>query len=97
MHLKITEHFTMAELTRSNTATRMGLENHPPAELMPNILHVAERLEMVRAHFGKPVQVHSCFRSEAVNKAVGGSPTSAHRFAHAADFIIPGRSEEHTS
>ena len=90
MHLQITAHFTLSELTASNTGTRLGLDNNPPAELMPNILHVAERLEMIRAHFGRPVRVHSCFRSEAVNKAVGGSPTSAHRFAHAADFTIPG-------
>jgi hypothetical protein len=52
--------------------------------------HVAARLEEVRAHFGKPVRVLSCYRSPAVNAAVGGSKTSAHRYALAADFFIPG-------
>lgn len=88
--MQVTEHFSRRELEFSGTATRLGLDNVCPPELLPNMEHVADRLEMVRAHFGKPIRVHSCYRSPAVNKAVGGSPTSAHRFAHAADFTIPG-------
>lgn len=87
---QITEHFSFEELCRSNTAIRKGLDNICPPELVPNMQHVAERLEMVRTHFNRPVYVHSCYRSPAVNKAVGGSTTSAHRFAHAADFTISG-------
>lgn len=88
--MDVTYHFTKEELEHSSTGTRLGLDNVCPPELLPNMEHVATRLEMVRAHFGKPIRVHSCYRSPAVNKAVGGSATSAHRFAHAADFTIPG-------
>jgi hypothetical protein len=86
----MTEHFTQKELEYSATGIRLGLSNKCPDDLLPNMQHVAERLELVRAHFGKPVRVLSCYRSPAVNTAVGGSATSAHRFAHAADFVVSG-------
>ena len=88
--MKLTEHFTIEEMQTSNTATRMGLDNTCPPELHQNMLHVAEQLEIVRAHYRKPLRVLSCYRAPEVNTAVGGSKTSAHRFAMAADFIIPG-------
>lgn len=90
MHLQITEHFSYREMTRSATGERMGIANNPPSELMPNILKVCERLEKVREHYDRPVTVLSCYRSLALNAAVGGSPTSAHRFGLAADFQIEG-------
>lgn len=88
--MQITDHFSLLELTRSSTATRLGLDNTIPEELMPNALRVAEALEKIRAHFGKSIHVTSCYRAPEVNKAVGGSPTSAHRFASAADFEVDG-------
>lgn len=86
----ITEHFSLEELAHSEAALRRGLDNTIPAELMANVRRVAQALELVRAHFGKPIHVTSCYRSPSVNLAVGGSLTSAHRFALAADFEIPG-------
>lgn len=88
--MKLTAHFTKEEMERSNTATRLGLPNACPFELMPNMLKVAAALELVREHFGLPVRVLSCYRSPIVNQAVGGSATSAHRFALAADITIQG-------
>ena len=90
MHLQITKHFSLREMSNSATATRLGLENTPPPALMTNILKVCERLEQVREHYGLPIRVLSCYRSAAVNAAVGGSQTSAHRFGLAADFEIDG-------
>ena len=87
---KLTEHFTVEEMQFSATGARLGLDNECPSELMSNMQLVADRLELVRAHFGKPVRVLSCYRSPAVNTAVGGSKTSSHRYALAADFTIPG-------
>lgn len=86
----MSEHFSVSELQFSATAARLGLGNTCPTELLPNMERVAGYLEQVRAHFGKPVRVLSCYRSPEVNTAVGGSKTSAHREALAADFIIPG-------
>lgn len=88
--MKLTEHFTIEEMQRSEAAIRHGIENIIPDDLMPNAKRVAETLEIIRAHFGKPIHVTSCYRSPAVNDAVGGSKTSAHRFASAADFEVSG-------
>lgn len=83
--MQITEHFSLKELTRSETARRLGIPNVPSAAEMGNIQYTAEQLEKIRAYVGRGIVVTSCFRSERVNKAVGGSPTSAHRFGLAAD------------
>lgn len=83
--MQITEHFSLKELTRSETARHLGLQNVPSAAEMANIQYTAEQLEKIRAYVGRGIVVTSCFRSERVNKAVGGSPTSAHRFGLAAD------------
>lgn len=90
MDLQITKHFSLREMSRSATASRLGLNNTPPPEYMPNMLLVCERLEQIRANYDRPVRVLSCYRSPAVNAAVGGSTNSAHRFGMAADFEIPG-------
>lgn len=87
---RMTSHFTVPELQFSATAARLGIDNTCPPQLLPNLKMVADHLELVRAHFGRPVRILSCYRSPAVNSAVGGSKTSAHRYALAADFTIPG-------
>ncbi|PKN60666.1 MAG: ATP-binding protein [Deltaproteobacteria bacterium HGW-Deltaproteobacteria-11] len=86
----ITEHFTIEELTRSAAALRLCLDNTLPAQYLRNAERVALALEKIRAHFGKPVRVTSCYRSKIVNAAVGGSLTSAHCMAMAADFEVIG-------
>lgn len=87
----ITENFTLEELTCSATSHRLGLDNTLPAQFLRNAELVANALERVRASFGgKPVRITSCYRSKAVNAAVGGSPTSAHMAAMAADFEVSG-------
>lgn len=93
---KITPHFTYRELTNSATGRRLGLENKPNDQELANIRKTAERLEKIRTwlgkKYGREVSIHvlSCFRSEAVNRAVGGSRTSAHRFGSAADIDASG-------
>lgn len=85
MEKQISEHFSFRELTRSESARRAGIENVPTAAEMDNIYYTAQQLEKIRAYVGRGIIVTSCFRSERVNKLVGGSPTSAHRFGLAAD------------
>lgn len=85
---RLTDHFTLRELTRSATATRLGLDNTPPADLLFGLREVAETLELVRAYFRKPVLITSGYRSPEVNKAVGGSPASAHMLGLAVDFTV---------
>lgn len=87
---KLTEHFSTDEFSRSSTAIRMGLDNTIPEELMGNAKLMAATLETIRTRFARPIHVTSCYRSPEVNKAVGGSKASAHRFALAADFTVEG-------
>lgn len=91
MATRLTEHFTLEELTVSPTAKKLGLPNTPTSEHIANMKYCCEMiLEPVRAHFGKPVQVNSSYRAPAVNRAVGGSKTSQHVNGQAIDFEIPG-------
>lgn len=88
---KITKHFTMEELTQSQTADRKGLDNTPKGEELNNLVQTAHMMEKVREILnGKPVLVSSGYRSPKVNRAVGGSRTSAHMTGWAVDFICPG-------
>lgn len=87
---QVTQNFSLRELTRSETARRMGIENIPTEKEMQNIRKTAEQLEKIREYVGRGIIVTSCFRSERVNKLVGGSPTSAHRFGLAADCDAVG-------
>ena len=88
--MNLTRHFTIEEFEFSATGTRKGIPNMCPPELISNMINVANHLEIVRAYFGAPIRVLSGYRSQALNKAVGGSKTSAHRTGSAADFIVVG-------
>ena len=95
MATRLTANFTLEELIVSPTAKRLGLSNVPSPEHIANMKYVCEKiLEPVRAHFGKPVQINSSYRSPLVNKAVGGSKTSQHSNGEAVDFEIPGISNK---
>ena len=81
--MELSPHFTLAELTRTDT----GLPNVPNAEERANLARLAvELLEPLRAMAGCPLRINSGFRSAAVNAKVGGVPTSAHRDGRAADL-----------
>jgi hypothetical protein len=88
--MKLSEHFTLDELTFSQTAARMGLNNEPPPRIVENLTFLASRLEEIRALLKAPMVVSSGYRSPAVNDAVGGAATSQHRFGLAVDFVAPG-------
>lgn len=91
--MQISEHFTLRELTHSDTAIRFGLPNDPTSDpiLMRNLGVLADGLERVRRAVGdRPVRVLSGYRAPPVNRAVGGSKTSAHVQGLAADIDVPG-------
>lgn len=87
--MQLTQHFTLAELTKSSTAARLGLDNTPPPEVLPALTRTAEMLERIRSSLGVPVTVTSGYRAWAVNKAVGGVTTSDHAQGRAADIVAP--------
>jgi len=85
--LLLSQHFTLGELTKSQTATRYGLSNEPNAEQFKALqILCVECLEQVRRLYNFPLKISSGFRSTAVNKRVGGSNTSQHCKGQAADF-----------
>ena len=95
MSTKLTEHFTVEELTASPTAKAKGIVNTPTPEHLANMKYVCEKiLEPVRAHFSKPIKINSSYRCPALNVAVGGSKTSQHVNGQAVDYEIEGISNK---
>lgn len=89
--MKLTENFSLAEMTKSDTALRLDIDNTPGPEELENMTRLCECvLQPVRNHFGKGVKVNSGFRHPNVNAKVGGSKTSDHCKGMAADIEIPG-------
>ena len=86
-------HFTIAELTRSATARRMGIDNTPPASAVSALTALVDDvLDPLRDAWGGPISVNSGYRCPALNKAVGGTPNSQHQRGEAADITVGSRS-----
>jgi uncharacterized protein YcbK (DUF882 family) len=89
--MNLTPHFTLDELTASETAARNGWDNNPNDAELENLKRLADFLEQVKVVLGgKPVMINSAFRSKKVNDAVGSKDTSQHRIGCAADIRVPG-------
>jgi hypothetical protein len=89
----LSPHFTLDELTFSQTAARHAINNFPPDEIVPNLRRLAEALEKVRAHIKAPIRVSSGYRCLTLNqKIAGSSKTSAHVLGLAADISVKGMS-----
>ena len=87
----MTPHFTLEELTASETAERNGWDNSPNDQELANLVRLAEFLEQVKEVLaGKPIMISSGLRTKKVNDAVGSKDTSQHRIGCAADFRVPG-------
>jgi len=72
--MKISTNLSLAEVTRSETAKRKGISNMPTPEHIENFKKLAENVfEPIREHFGCPIHISSGYRSEALNKAIGGA------------------------
>lgn len=85
--INLSKHFTLDELTKSATAIRLGIDNIPNETELKNLQDLVDNiLEPLRHHYGRPIIITSGFRCEKLNKAVGGSKTSQHRFGQAADI-----------
>ena len=89
--MNLSANFTLKELTRSDTADRLDIDNTPNEEQIESLRLLCENiLQPVREHFGKPVKINSGFRCPALNQATGGSATSDHCKGQACDFEIDG-------
>jgi hypothetical protein len=89
--MQLSQHFSLEEVTKSQTGSRLGIANTPNAVHLANLKTLcAKVLEPVRAHYGKAVHINSGYRGPALNKTVGGAATSQHCAGEAADIEIPG-------
>lgn len=89
--MKLTEHFTLSEFVRSDTATNRHIDNTPTPEVVDNLRALCRNvLEPARLAFGSPIYITSGYRCQALNKAVGGKPTSQHLRGEAADLQVRG-------
>ena len=88
--MNLSKHFTLDELTFSETAKRHGIDNTPSQEVIENLKVLADLLERIRDTLGgKPIHITSAYRSPEVNRLVGSKPTSDHVRGLAADFVCP--------
>ena len=88
--MELTRNFTLAELIKSDTAIRKGINNNPNAEQIEKLKTLCEKiLQPVRDHFGR-VKITSGYRSPELCVAIGSSLNSQHARAEAADFEVVG-------
>ena len=90
---RLSEHFTLGELTK----TRVNIENVPNEAQVENLKRLCRWLEQLRRRWNNlygegndPIIINSGYRSEAVNKAVGGVKGSNHLTGCAADIRVAG-------
>ena len=90
--MRLSEHFTLAELTVSEVADLEGIDNQPTEEWEIDNLRVLceDILEPVRSYYGVPFSPNSGYRCVELNEEIGGSPTSQHCLGLAADIEVPG-------
>lgn len=88
------KYFTIAELCRSNTADRLGINNRCKKEHVENLTALVDNvLDPLREWYGKPLIVSSGYRCPELNAAVKGSKTSQHMSGQAADIDTGDRQQ----
>jgi hypothetical protein len=96
--MKISPHLNLAEITRSDTAKRHGIDNTPTAEHLENFKLLADKVfEPIREHFKTPIFISSGYRSKALNSFIKGSLSSQHCTGQAIDIDMDGSNGEVTN
>jgi hypothetical protein len=90
--MQLSEHLSLAEVTKSDTAKRRGISNMPTEAHIANFKLLAENIfDPICIHFGKPIFISSGYRSAELNKAIGGAASSQHCQGEAIDIDMDGR------
>ena len=89
--MKLSEHLSLSEVIRSESAKRKGISNMPTPEHIENFKLLAEKVfQPIREHFRCPIHISSGYRSKELNQAVGGSSSSQHCTGEAIDIDMDG-------
>lgn len=95
--MNLSKNLTLAEMVRSESATKYKIDNSPNAEHLENIIALAKNVfQPIREYFNKPIIISSGYRSPKLNNAVGGSNTSQHSKGEAMDIDNDGTSVSNT-
>ncbi len=87
--MQLSQNFSLLDLIKSPTATRKGIDNTPDNEQIANLSALCKNiLEPLRLLLNSEIIITSGFRSPKLNVAIGGSKTSSHCKAEAADFEV---------
>jgi zinc D-Ala-D-Ala carboxypeptidase len=89
MSERLSPHLTLEEFTRSDTATRLGIDNSLPENLLEAAIQTGVMLERIRKVLGTPMLISSGYRCPELNKAIGSGTASDHTKAEALDFKAP--------
>lgn len=93
--MKLSKNLPLSEMLYSLTAKRRGIDNTPTPQHLESMKMLAENIfQPMRDSFGVPIYVSSGYRSEELNKAIGGSRTSQHSKGEAMDIDMDGHSSE---
>ncbi|MCM1356621.1 MAG: D-Ala-D-Ala carboxypeptidase family metallohydrolase [Staphylococcus sp.] len=86
----LTDHFNLDEFLASPTAVKNNLTLSPNQNIYNNLLNLCSKvLEPARLKIGGPIIVTSGYRSQALNRLVGGASNSYHLYGRAADIVAP--------
>ena len=89
--MQISKHLSLAEVSRSETAKRRGINNTPSGEHLENFKKLAENIfEPIREHFAVPIHISSGYRSKELNASIGGASSSQHCQGEAIDIDMDG-------
>ena len=84
--MRLSKNFVLSEMTRRDTAKRLGISNEPTKKHLENMQRLVSNLiQPMRDELG-PIRITSGYRSQALNRAIGGSTKSDHCRAMAADL-----------
>ena len=84
--MRLSKNFVLSEITRSNTARRLGISNEPSKEHLANMqVLITELIQPMRDALG-PIRISSGYRSPQLNRAIGGSKKSQHCKGQALDL-----------
>ncbi len=84
--MRLSKNFVLSEITRSNTAKRLGIDNEPTKKDLENLQRIVTNLlQPLRDHLG-PIRISSGYRSKELNRAISGSNKSQHSKGEAVDI-----------
>jgi len=84
--MRLSKNFTLSEITKSNTAKRLGIKNAPDKEHLKNMqILIRDLIQPMRDALG-PIRISSGYRSPVLNRAIGGSTKSQHCKGQAVDI-----------